>query len=243
MSFGVYNQAIIEGGLFLLFLLVPLLIYRKEVHWKWFGLAIGLFVLNKVVLFLGVDGSLPDLIPGRYNWEGKIAAIFILGASAWFLFPKQNKDWGFTLSQQGDAPKSGIIVSVITAFIGTALALFYFGGVKDGGPSDWLYQLTMPGIHEEIYYRGIMLLILDQALRRKWKTGGVNWTWGAVVLTAMFYITHITRVDADWNVAFVWGDFLPGFYGLLLMHIRLATGSLLLPILLHGWINTIGYLL
>ncbi|MCA0131711.1 CPBP family intramembrane metalloprotease [Winogradskyella sp. D23] len=62
-------------------------------------------------------------------------------------------------------------------------------------------------------------------------------------MTVMFYLSHVVHVDPDWNTVIVWGDFLPGLYGLLFMYIRLATGSLLLPIILHGWINVVGYLI
>ena len=88
-----------------------------------------------------------------------------------------------------------------------------------------------------------MLLILDKAFLSKWKFAKVNWSWGAIILILMFYLSHAISVDANWNMVIVWGDIMPFIYGLLWMYIRLATGSLLLPILLHGYINTIGYLI
>lgn len=243
MSFGVYNQVIIELLILLLLLIIPISIYRSQVNWKWLGIALGLFIIHKVVLFLGVAGVYPDLIPGRYNWEGKIAAIILLLLAAWILFPNRWEEWGLRISQKGEARTAGIAVAIFTALVAVALSWFYFGGVKEGDPSDWLYQLSMPAIEEEIMDRGIMLLILDLAIPRKWKLAGVHWSWGAIIMVAMFYMTHVTRVDAAWNVTIIWGDFLPGFYGLLWMYIRLATGSLLLPILLHGWVNVIGYII
>lgn len=100
----------------------------------------------------------------------------------------------------------------------------------------------MPGIYEEMFDRGIMLLILTKAFDSTWKFAKVHWNWGAIILTLMFYLTHVVHVNSDWNMVVVWGDFLPGVYGLLLMYIRLGTGSLALPIALHGYINAIGYL-
>ncbi|BAO76562.1 CPBP family intramembrane glutamic endopeptidase [Winogradskyella sp. PG-2] len=243
MNFGIYNQVVVEWVIFIAFILIPIIIYRNKVNWKWIGLAVGIFLLHKIVLFLGVDGTYPDLIPGRYNWEGKIAAIIFLIFCSYILFPKKHGEWGLRLSQNGIAKKAGIVATIFTALIAVGLAWFYFSGIKKGDVSDWLYQLSMPGIEEEIYYRGIMLLILDRAFLQKWKFAKVNWSWGAIIMIGMFYFTHVIHVDSNWNTVIIWGDFLPGFYGLLLMYIRLATGSLVFPIILHGWINVVGYLI
>jgi membrane protease YdiL (CAAX protease family) len=243
MNFGVYNQVLVEWVLFALFVLVPIVATRNKVNWKWVTLAIGLFIVHKIILFLGVAGIYPDLISGRYNWEGKLAAILFLLLLAWRIFPNEHEEWGLRISQKGDAPVAGLWAAAFVFLAGTGMALFYFGGVREGETSDWLYQLSMPAIEEEIYYRGIMLLILDRAFDSKWKWAKVNWTWGAVIMIAMFYFTHIVHVDPNWDFSIVWGDFLPGVYGLLLMYLRLATGSLLLPILLHGWINVAGFII
>ncbi|MGB0366523.1 MAG: type II CAAX prenyl endopeptidase Rce1 family protein [Flavobacteriaceae bacterium] len=242
MNFGIYNQVIVEWGIFIAFILIPIIIYRNKVNWKWVGIAVGLFLIHKIILFLGIK-VLPDIIPGRYNWEGKIVSIIFLLFVAYLLFPKKFDEWGLRLSQNGDAKKAGISVAIFTAIIGTFMALFYFSGTRQGIASDWLYQLTMPAIEEEFFDRGIMLLILDKAFLLKWKFTKVNWSWGAIILILMFYLSHAISVDANWNMVIVWGDIMPFIYGLLWMYIRLATGSLLLPILLHGYINTIGYLI
>lgn len=70
MNFGIYNQVIVEWGIFIAFILIPIIIYRNKVNWKWVGIAVGLFLIHKIILFLGIK-VLPDIIPGRYNWEGK----------------------------------------------------------------------------------------------------------------------------------------------------------------------------
>lgn len=241
MNFGIYNQVVVEWGIFLACLLIPILMHKNHVNWKWVGIGIALFIIQKMVVFLGVGGIYPDLIPGRYNWEGKIASIVFLLLIAYVLFPKNAEKWGFRLSQNGVAKKSGIVVAIITALIGTGLAWIYFDGVQEGTTSDWLYQLSMPAIEEELLDRGILLLILDKAFTYRWKFAKVDWSWGAIIITLMFYFTHVIHVDANWNTVIIWGDFLPGVYGLLWMYVRLATGSLLLPILLHGYVNVIGY--
>jgi membrane protease YdiL (CAAX protease family) len=242
MNFGIYNQVVVEWGIFIAFLIITTLIYKHKINWKWVGIAVGLFLIHKIIVFLGIQ-VLPDIIPGRYNWEGKLASILFLLLMAVLLFPKNSSEWGWRLSQNGDAKKAGIIVAIVTAFIGVCMALFYFNGVREGVPSDWLYQLSMPAIEEELFDRGIMLLVLDKAFTYKWKFAKVNWSWGAVLMVLMFYLSHAVHVDAQWNIIIVWGEIMPFIYGLLWMYIRLATGSLLFPILLHGWVNVIGYVI
>jgi hypothetical protein len=132
---------------------------------------------------------------------------------------------GGTLSQNGDTPHAGFGVAAFVAAASAVLAIFYFTGVRSGPPDEWLYQLSMPAIEEEFIYRGILLLLFDRAFGRTWKFAGVKFGWGAVIMTLMFYMTHVLRVDANWNIVVVWGDFLPGLWGLLWMYVRLPPGA------------------
>jgi membrane protease YdiL (CAAX protease family) len=243
MTFGVYNQVIAEIIVLLIFIGFAAAFSFRDLKWKWLAAAIVFFSAQKIIVFLGVAGVLPDLVPGRYNWEGKILSLLFTAIVAFLFFREKPEEWGFTLSQNGEARTAGISVAIFTAIAGTLVSLLYFEGVRTGPANEWLYQLTMPSIEEELIDRGILLLMLDRAFGRRWKIAGVTLGWGAVIMTLMFYMSHVLRVDGDWNLIIVWGDYLPGIYGLLWMYIRLATGSLALPIILHGWINVAGFIL
>ena len=46
---------------------------------------------------------------------------------------------------------------------------------------DVAFQLTMPGLEEEPFYRGILLFALDEGIQRAVRFVGVDWGWGAVL--------------------------------------------------------------
>jgi len=57
-----------------------------------------------------------------------------------------------------------------------------------------LYQLTMPGIAEELSYRGIIQPGLNKQLKRPWKLMGAKVGWGWVITSLIFWAPHAFRV-------------------------------------------------
>lgn len=87
------------------------------------------------------------------------------------------------------------------------------------------FQLTMPGMEEETFYRGVLLLSLDQAFRGRVTVLGVDWGWGAVLSCALFGLAHAFGFS-DGHFSFdpltMALTALPSFLGIWL---RLRTGS------------------
>jgi membrane protease YdiL (CAAX protease family) len=240
---GLYHQVIGETLVLAAICLVVAVILRGKVSWRWMIGAIALYAVHKVVLFLGVAGVYPDLVAGRYNWEGKLAGTAFVLIAGLVLFRGDVRAWGLTLSQSGPAPRAGILAAVLIAVANALFVSLYFPGVKSEPTVDWLYQLILPSLDEEFLYRGVMLLMLERAFKPTVRILGAPLGWAALVVTLQFYVTHALAVGADGSIAFVWGEVLPLIYGALWIYVRKATGSLLLPILLHSWANTAGYLL
>ena len=107
--------------------------------------------------------------------------------------------------------------------------------------TEWqFYQALLPGIAEEFIYRGVILAYLDAHLGRSYKCLGVNWGWGAVLTTALFYFGHALGFDADWNLQidlFAIPDFL--FYGLAMCWLRYRFKSFWPAALAHNIHNTL----
>jgi len=105
------------------------------------------------------------------------------------------------------------------------------------------FQLTMPGLEEEPFYRGIFLLALNEALRGRVRALGIEWGWGAFLSSALFGMAHAFGFD-DGALSFDLMTFLmTGVPALILVWLRERTGSLLLPILLHNFGNSVGLFL
>jgi membrane protease YdiL (CAAX protease family) len=121
-----------------------------------------------------------------------------------------------------------------------ALALAF----PDGPPSreDIAFQLTMPGLQEELFYRGVLLFALDRAFTARARFLGVDWGWGAVLSCLLFGLDHafgFSNGQFSFDPMFMALTALPSFIG---VWVRLRTGSLLLPIVMHNFGNAISLL-
>ena len=95
MSFGIFNQIIAETAVLAILGLLVATVLHGRIDWGWFAAAVAFFFVHKLVLFLGlIDGILPNLIGGRYNWEGKIAGTIFSLVFGSFSCATAGWNWG-----------------------------------------------------------------------------------------------------------------------------------------------------
>lgn len=235
MNDGLVSILAIVGGLLAFGALLGIA-GRKNFAPKWLLVAGALFFANDAAL-TRCYGLLPDFIGGDWNWLGKgVALLVTLAVASHPAFGWQRS--GLTMAQKPGSLKSAAIVGALL------IALFtYFALSSDDGQATaetYAFQLTMPGLEEEPFYRGVLLLALNEAFRGRVRALGIEWGWGALLSCALFGIAH--------GFAFEGGAFsfdamtfaLTGVPALVLVWLRERTGSLLLPILLHNFGNSIG---
>lgn len=106
------------------------------------------------------------------------------------------------------------------------------------------YELTMPGIAEELSFRGVMLGVMDEAFGRPVKFLGETFGVGYVATTTLFFLGHGLMFDEHWklNVAV---EMIPDFviFGTLMCWLRYRSGSILPCVLVHNVNNAIGFIL
>ncbi len=236
------NGLIGLGGVLALLLVVGVCIGmmdRRRFSWRWLMAAALLVAINDALL-TGVYGFLPDLIGGSWNWQGKLlalAATLAIAASPAFGWRRS----GLTLLQTPGSLKSALPVALLYCAFFVVIALAFPGGPTTG--EDIAFQLTLPGLEEEPFYRGILLLALCQAFTSTKRFLGVDWSWGAVLSCLLFGMAHAFGFS---NGAFSFDPMtmaltaLPSFIAVWL---RLRTGSLLLSILLHNFGNALSMIL
>jgi membrane protease YdiL (CAAX protease family) len=101
----------------------------------------------------------------------------------------------------------------------------------------------MPGLEEEPFYRGILLFALDQAFRGRVRVLGVDWGWGAVLSCALFGLAHALsyhRGQFAFDPLTMALTSLPSFIA---VWMRLRSGSLVFPVLLHNFGNSASLIL
>lgn len=211
----------------------------RAFSWRWLLAAAVLVVLNDVLLTSGY-GNLPDLIGGNWNWQGKllalagtltVAALPVIGWRASGLTPRQTPG----------SLKPALAVSLLYVAFFVALALAFPN--QAASAETVAFQLTMPGLEEEVFYRGVLLLMLGRAFTARLSFLGVEWHWGTLLSCMLFGLAHAFSFS-DGVFAFdpltmaLTGG--PSVIGVWLV---LRTGSVLMPLLLHNFGNAITFLL
>jgi len=203
----------------------------------WLVVASALVVLNDAML-TRVYGLVPRMLPMlAWNWQGKVMALAVTMAIAGLpAFGWQRS--GLTLRQARSSLVSCLPVALLYCLFFAVLAYLF-----PGGPADHetiAFQLTMPGLEEEPFYRAILLFALDRAFLARWRFLGVDWGWGAVLSCALFGLVHAFGYAGG---AFSFDPLtmaltaLPAFIAVWL---RLRTGSVVLPVVLHNFGNSIS---
>jgi len=229
---GVLGLLLLAGG-------VIGLVDRRNFSPRWLLAAAGLVLLNDALLTRAY-GLLPDLLPGAaWNWQGKIlalAATLIVAALPAFGW----RPAGLTLAQAPGSLKSCVPVAIAYCLFFVVIALAFPS--DSASPETIAFQLSMPGLEEEMFYRGLLLLALDRAFAGRVHLLGVDWGWGAILSCALFGLAHAFGYGKDGFSFDAMTMALTAVPSLLAVWLRLRTGSVLLPVLLHNFGNSISLL-
>jgi membrane protease YdiL (CAAX protease family) len=91
---------------------------------------------------------------------------------------------GVTSSLKPGWLKPGIVALLIAAAV-PALVFVLGSRVKLTGEG-WAYLLVMPGLAEELLFRGLYQSLLNRALGRCWRFGGAKFGWGLLITSVLF---------------------------------------------------------
>lgn len=214
------------------------LLGRRSFDLRWLLVAVALVVVNNLLLARGY-GLIPNLVEGERNWTGKalaLAGTLAIASLPWFGWRRV----GLTLAQRAGSLRSAIPVVLLYCGFFLAIALAFPSDPPSG--EEVAFQLTMPGLEEEPFYRGILLFAFDQAFRGRVRFLGVDWGWGAVLSCLAFGLAHSLGYSGgafSFDPMIMALTALPSFIAVWL---RYRTGSLALPVLLHNFGNAIGLL-
>lgn len=230
-------QEVITGSFLELLIIAPILLL--SIDWKQpkkqilLGLFVVFYILNRVLIKLPYEfPNLNFASEFSWNWSGKTYAII---GSLIFYFSFRNyfsKNNFLHLKQaKGSVRKNVIAVIVITA-VCVLMGPFLFS--PEALDIETLsFQLTMPGVDEEIAFRGIMMGLLASVLKDKigFKKLTINPTiW---VVGILFGLAHGIQLN-EWNISMDWMWFSYTFlYGLVLGWMTIRSKSILMPLLSH----------
>lgn len=202
-----------------------------------FGLLFAAYLgLDDLVTGLPSGSSTFSFTGGEWNWSGKIYSL-VLSVMVVIGLGIKPKALGLTLSQRN--LKASLIALFLFTLWGFSLGLLF----KPSVPSveTLAFQASMPGIVEELVYRGIAPAILLGLIRGKEPSQGIP--WAVVLITAiMFGIWHgLSYSDAAFSFDPMSALF-PFIGSIVGGWLRFNSGSLLFPILAHSFANVAFHL-
>ena len=201
-------------------------------------IAIGATVL--CALYVGLDDYLTGLptvvtslgvIGDRWNWMGKLFSL-ILSATMLLALRFSPETIGLTWRQRH--PLIGVCAVMLSIVWGACLGIAFRPGPATA--ETLAFQATMPGLAEELVYRGIVPALLLGLIGGKAPVERPP--WGVIVAIAvLFGVLHgLQYMDGKYgfdvqSALFPMIASVPGGW------LRFKTGSLLVPVLVHSLAN------
>ncbi|MBL7810270.1 MAG: CPBP family intramembrane metalloprotease [Saprospiraceae bacterium] len=224
--------------------LIILGINKPDSPWKklWlFGLYYALYSC-----LLSLPNWFPELrlFPHTgWNWAGKILAIS--GSVLFYLTCAPFTPHNYVTLRQKTRRYSRILYLTLALYLAAVAYTWLFVNKADERFTRLLFQLTMPGLDEELAFRGIMLGLLANSLKTNIKLGAISMgNPGLIITSIMFGLVHAIQIDQQWSFQFSGFEFVNTFaIGLLLGWITIRSGSILVPVLIHNLLNSLPTLL
>ncbi|MDN3672934.1 CPBP family intramembrane metalloprotease [Flavobacterium branchiarum] len=230
-----------------LLIMLPIFIFAfinvKKVNLKFLLFFILYFLADCYLQQFSKEYLSLEFLGLKFTWIGKFLSLF-LALTIIFSVSKENREAiGFTTkSNTTKQLKFGILffLGFLLFDVVFKLILFPKGGIFD--LETFAFQATMPGLTEEIAFRGIGLWLLDKAFLPKWDFKGIKFGWGFFIVTLLFGIGHGVVLTADHQFKF---DIITIVYLTLISSLSLGvlrkfSGNLVYPILGHNIINLIN---
>ncbi len=168
------------------------------------------------------------------SWSGKAYSLLIVLLLLRLFRPVLNdSEAGLSVQHsQGSLLPSILIILAITlwsSFVGSQSPRGAFD------PQTLLYLAVMPGLNEELVYRGILPVCLNKLFPMNWSVASAKIGWNLIIATVMFGLLHGLWLDDHFKlhleVLWIRNAFLSGF---IFAWLKDRTGSLIMPIIAHG---------
>jgi uncharacterized protein len=212
---------------------------RDQFNLKWLLLATALLFINFFLIFRCFT-ILPEWMNfegAQWNWVGKSLAL--LATLAFMSRPSFGwRRCGMTLHQNVEGRTQTYFAAIGFCMIFGAL-VFLFKPSEPITNERLAFQLTMPGFEEEPMWRGIFLFALNEAFRAKKRILWAPIGWGGALTVVMFGLLHAIHFSSG-VFSFGFGDLMfTSVMGFVLLWFRERSGSLVLPVLIHNFTNSI----
>jgi hypothetical protein len=240
MPYYLLANAGLAAGFFLL-LAVPGL--RKAAARGWVAAVFVVALLDSSATLLPIIDKQLQFHGGTWNWAGKVFSIGAMLLVAIILIATRRmtaSNIGLTFRQARGTGRALLTVILPYLIVLTALALTLFGNAKPPTHETLAYQATMPGLAEELSYRGLQLAMFNKMFAGRFRFLGAEIGYGAIAVSISFGCLHGIGFDKSLHLQVsLLTIAITGVIGCVLAWLRERTKSLALPVVIHNLTNLI----
>ncbi|MBV7441390.1 CPBP family intramembrane metalloprotease [Weeksellaceae bacterium TAE3-ERU29] len=234
-------KTLLESLLHLLILIPFTILFLKvksNINYKRLLIFSLCYIAYQIFLILPQTNPIFDFIKSSWNWDGKILGL-VCGFFAYFLFKNYfTENDFFTLKQNKRGFKPALIVAILIILLST-IVWFILGNSKYDLET-LAFQISLPGLDEEIMFRGVLLGLLATSLKEKVSYLGNP---SILITSILFGFMHALTIGKDNNINFSAVYFIQtGFAGYVWGWVTIKSKSILLAILSHNFSNFFGTL-
>lgn len=219
------------------------MINSKKENLKFLLFFILYFLTDSYLQFLIHQFFSLEFVGLKFAWIGKFLSLLLSLIIIFTINKKDREEIGFTTKTNSKQHlKFGILLFIAFLLFDFVFKLILF---PKGGSFDFetfAFQATLPGLTEEIAYRGIQLWMLDKVFPAKWNVKGIKFGWGFIIVTILFGVAHGMALTVDYEFKF---DIITIIYLTLISSLSLGllrkfSGNLIYPVLGHNVINILN---
>ena len=176
---------------------------------------------------------------GHWNWIGKLASI-VTGLAVLPVLRLTRREVGLVLPR-GRSGWGRSLLGLSVGLLFVSVFVLVLGPNPRPSVETIAYQATMPGLDEELAFRGIFMALLARGYPAV-RFGLPVWTLPVVITTLHFTMGHVVTIEhGHLGLAIAAATFVLPF-GLLLALIRVGSSSLLGSVVTHNAVNVAGYI-
>jgi membrane protease YdiL (CAAX protease family) len=174
-----------------------------------------------------------------WNWEGKFCAMLFSIIFVLIYRKIPLAEYGVTCRHHPSSLRPCLILTTFYVIAGFIIGLLTYSGY--GFSMEYLFfELSMPGLDEEIFFRGVGLTLLNRAFGKNQDLFGAKIGWGLIIISLLFGLIHGVHLSDELRLKVdIFSVSLTAFSGFLLGWLRERSGSLVLPIAAHNLGNTV----
>ena len=189
------------------------LIRKGQIDLKWFWLSLSILALILYASTIGRWLARPLTAGLRWNWSGFILGLIFIGIILAFMPAQLRSQMGLQLRQAEGSLKVWIGIGIY-ALIFIIIALNVPPSKTEHYWESLAFQLTMPSLNEEIFYRGLFPVILDRCFGVSRNIFGAQMGWGSIISSTVFGLAHGLSLKGGFSIDWL-ACAVPGFIGLI----------------------------